>query len=98
MNKEDKVRALMMECIQHLQQHPSLHRETFKSYLSAVYGESLKKCGMTVDQVCSEWDRRSRTRTPAAADHRCSGSLTDRHEEEIWRMSSESVWNKRTEG
>jgi hypothetical protein len=67
MNKEDKVRALMMECIQHLQQNPSLDRAMFKSYLSAVYGESLKKCGMTVDQVCSERDRRSRTRTTAAA-------------------------------
>jgi hypothetical protein len=63
MSKEDKVRELMLECIQHLQQHPNLEPPTQKSYLSIVYGKSLKKCGMTVEQVCAEWERRSRKRS-----------------------------------
>jgi hypothetical protein len=58
MSREDKVRKLMLECIQHLQQHPELQSPMRKSYLSIVYGESLKKCGMTAEQVCAEWERR----------------------------------------
>jgi hypothetical protein len=58
MSKEDKVRELMLECIQHLQQHPSFEAPMYKSYLSIIYGERLKKCGMTVEQVCAEWERR----------------------------------------
>jgi hypothetical protein len=62
MTKEDKARNLMLECIQHLQQHPNLEPPTQKSYLSIVYGESLRKCGMTAEQVCVEWDQRLRKR------------------------------------
>lgn len=62
MSKEDKARELMLECIQHLQQHHNLEPPMHKSYLSIVYGEILKKCGMTPDQVCAEWQRRSRRR------------------------------------
>lgn len=63
MSKEYKVRKLMLECIQHLQQHPDLQPSIQKSYLSIVYGDSLKKCGMTVEQVCAEWERRSGERS-----------------------------------
>jgi hypothetical protein len=63
MSKEDRARELMLECIQHLQQHPNLEPPMYKSYLFIVYGESLKKCGMTAEQICAERERRSRERT-----------------------------------
>ena len=58
LSKEDRVRELMLECIQSLQQHPNLQPPMFKSYLSIVYGDRLKKGGMTAEQVCAEWKRR----------------------------------------
>ena len=62
LNKEERARALMLECIQNLQQHPGLEPSSYRSYVSIIYGASLKKCGMTVEQVCAEWEGRTRRR------------------------------------
>jgi hypothetical protein len=70
MTREDKIRAIMTECIQHLQQHPNLRRPSYKSYLSIVFGVRLRKDGITVDQVCGEWDRRQAVKGQSSAELR----------------------------
>jgi hypothetical protein len=59
MKREEKAGELIRECIQNLQQHPNIQRATYRSYLRAVYGDSLKRWGVTPDEVCGEWDRRA---------------------------------------
>jgi hypothetical protein len=54
MSTEDRARELILECIQHLQQHPSLASPMYKYYLSTVCGDGLKKCGITAEQICAE--------------------------------------------
>jgi hypothetical protein len=66
MSKEEKVRELILECIQSLQQHPDLHPSMYRSYLYVTRGDALKKYGVTVEQVCDEWEKRSRRRKLAA--------------------------------
>ena len=58
-NREEKARELIRECIGNLQQHPNIQRATYRSYLGAMFGDSLKRCGVTAEEVCGEWDRRA---------------------------------------